>query len=83
MGLELVGGWRCDIAIVGSVAIAPSDRSRLYLVLAGGGVLGVLYVFCLILFYQGIWVPLVPSALVLVATGGTVAIYLFLQQSRT
>ncbi|MCC5660811.1 CHASE2 domain-containing protein [Nostoc sp. XA010] len=75
---SVVGG---AISIAGSVAIAPSDRSRLYLVLAGGGVLGVLYVFCLILFYQGIWVPLVPSALVLVATGGTVAIYLFLQQS--
>ena len=70
---SVVGG---AIGIAGSVAIALSDRSRLYLVLAGGGVLGVLYVFCLILFYQGIWVPLVPSALVLVATGGTMAIYL-------
>ncbi|MCC5663633.1 CHASE2 domain-containing protein [Nostoc sp. CHAB 5784] len=69
------------LRIVGSVAIAWCDRSRLDLILAGGGVLGVLYVFCLILFYQGIWVPLVPSALVLVATGGTVAIYLFSQQS--
>ena len=76
---SVVGG---AIGIAGSVAIAPSDRSRLYLILAGGGVLGVLYVFCLILFYQGIWVPLVPSALVLVATGGTVAIYLFSQQSN-
>jgi len=75
---SVVGG---AFAVAGSVAIALSDRSRLYLVLAGGGVLGVLYVFCLILFYQGIWVPLVPSALVLVATGGTVATYLFLQQS--
>ncbi|MDZ8224920.1 CHASE2 domain-containing protein [Nostoc sp. ChiVER01] len=77
---SVVGG---TFAVAGSVAIAPSDQSRLYLILAGGGVLGVLYVFCLILFYQGIWVPLVPSALVLVATGGTVAIYLFSQQSRT
>ncbi|WP_375513681.1 CHASE2 domain-containing protein [uncultured Nostoc sp.] len=75
---SVVGG---AFGVAGSVAIAPSDRSRLYLVLAGGGVLGVLYVFCLIFFYQGIWVPLVPSALVLVATGGTVATYLFLQQS--
>ncbi|MBW4424332.1 MAG: CHASE2 domain-containing protein [Nostoc desertorum CM1-VF14] len=75
---SVVGG---AFAVAGSVAIALSDRSRLYLILAGGGVLGVLYVLCLILFYQGIWVPLVPSALVLVATGGTVAIYLFLQQS--
>ncbi|MEH2326429.1 MAG: CHASE2 domain-containing protein [Nostoc sp.] len=70
---SVVGG---AVGYAGSVAIAWCDRSRLYLVLAGGGLLGVLYVFCLILFYQGIWVPLVPSALVLVATGGTVAIYL-------
>lgn len=76
---SVVGG---AFAVAGSVAIALSDRSRLYLVLAAGGVLGVLYVFCLILFYQGIWVPLVPSALILVATGGTVAIYLFSQQSN-
>ncbi|BBD69322.1 adenylate cyclase [Nostoc commune NIES-4072] len=76
---SVVGG---AFAAAGSVAIAASDRSRLYLVLAAGGVLGVLYAFCLILFYQGIWVPLVPSALVLVATGGTVAIYLFSQQSN-
>ncbi len=83
---EVLWVWSWSVAggafaIAGSVAIAPSDRSRLYLILAAGGVLGVLYVFCLILFYQGIWVPLVPSALVLVATGGTVAIYLFSQQS--
>ncbi|MEA5626052.1 CHASE2 domain-containing protein [Nostoc sp. UHCC 0251] len=69
------------LSIAGLQAIAPSNRSRLYLVLAGGGVLGVLYVSCLILFYQGIWVPLVPSALILVATGGTVAVYLSLQQN--
>jgi CHASE2 domain-containing sensor protein len=75
---SVVGG---AFAVAGSVAIAASDRSKLYLVLAGGGVLALLYVFCLILFYQGIWVPLVPSALVLVTSGGTVAIYLFSQQS--
>ncbi|MEH2071494.1 MAG: CHASE2 domain-containing protein [Nostoc sp.] len=76
---SVVGG---AIGVAGSVAIAPSDRSRLYLILAAAGVLGVLYVFCLILFYKGIWVPLVPSALVLVVTGSTVATYVFLQQSR-
>ncbi|MCC5648398.1 CHASE2 domain-containing protein [Nostoc sp. XA013] len=75
---SVVGG---AIGYAGLQAIAPSDRSRPYLVLAGGGILALLYVFCLILFYQGIWVPLVPSALVLVASGGTVAIYLFSQQS--
>ena len=75
---SVIGG---AFGIAGSVAIAWGYGSRLYLVLAGGGVVGVLYVFCLILFYQGIWVPLVPSALVLVATGSIVTIYLFSQQS--
>ena len=75
---SVIGG---AFGVAGSVAIAWGYGSRLYLVLAGGGVVGVLYVFCLILFYQGIWVPLVPSALVLVATGSIVTIYLFSQQS--
>jgi CHASE2 domain-containing sensor protein len=75
---SVVGG---AIGYAGLQVIAASARSRLYLVLAGGGVLALLYVFCLILFSQGIWVPLVPSALVLVTSGGTVAIYLFSQQS--
>lgn len=78
-GWSVVGG---AIAFT-IVQIFPwSDRSGVYLVLAEGGVFGVLYVVCLILFYQGIWVPLVPSALVLVATGGTVAIYLLSQQRQ-
>lgn len=80
-----VWGWS---VVGGAIAVAVlqilpwRDRSGLYLVLAGGCVLVVLYVLCLILFYQGIWVPLVPSALVLVVTGGTIAIYLSLQPSQ-
>ncbi|MDZ8065157.1 MAG: CHASE2 domain-containing protein [Nostoc sp. DedQUE08] len=78
-GWSVVGG---AIAFT-VVQIFPwRDRSGVYLVLAQGGVFGVLYVLCLILFYQGIWVPLVPSALVLVVTGGTVAIYLLSQQRQ-
>jgi CHASE2 domain-containing sensor protein len=72
-----VWGW----SVVGG-AIAWRYQSGRYLILAGGGAIGVLYVVCLILFCQGIWVPLVPSAFVLVVTGGTVAIYLTSQQSQ-
>ncbi|MEH2084313.1 MAG: CHASE2 domain-containing protein [Nostoc sp.] len=57
-------------------------RSRLYLLVTAAGVLGGLYILCLILFYQGIWVPLVPSTLVLVLTGSTVVIYLSTQQGQ-
>ncbi|MEH2002265.1 MAG: CHASE2 domain-containing protein [Nostoc sp.] len=78
-GWAVVGG---AIAFVVLQTFPWRDRSRLYLLLAGGGILGGLYIVCLILFYQGIWVPLVPSTLVLVLTGGTVAIYLSSQQSQ-
>ena len=80
-----VWGWS---VVGGAIAFAVlqilpwRDRSGLYLVLAGGGVFIVLYVLCLIFFYQGIWLPLVPSALVLVITGETMAIYLSLQSSQ-
>ncbi len=72
-----VWGW----SVIGG-AIALACRSGLYLILAGGGALSVLYVLCLVLLCQGIWVPLVPSALVLVVTGGTVAIYLASKSQR-
>lgn len=61
-----VWGW----SAIGGV-IAWRCRSGLYLILMGGGALGVLYVISLVLFSLGSWVPLVPSALVLVVTGGT------------
>lgn len=64
-------------------AIALSCRLRLYLILAGGGALLVLYVLCLVLLSLGSWVPLVPSALALVLTGGAVAIYLASQDQRS
>ncbi|MBW4687828.1 MAG: CHASE2 domain-containing protein [Komarekiella atlantica HA4396-MV6] len=69
---SVVGG---AISVVVLQAIARRDRSALYLILASGSTLLVLYVLCLVLLNQGRWVPLVPSALVLVVTGGAVAIY--------
>ncbi|MBR8840888.1 MAG: CHASE2 domain-containing protein [Stigonema ocellatum SAG 48.90 = DSM 106950] len=72
-----VWGW----SVIGG-AIAWRCGSGLYLILAGGGALLVLYVLCLVLLCQGSWVPLVPSALVLVFTGGIVAIYLASESQR-
>jgi CHASE2 domain-containing sensor protein len=72
-----VWGW----SVVGG-AITWRYRSGRHLILAGGGAIGVLYVFCFILFCQGIWVPLVPSALVLVMTGGAIVIYPTLQPNQ-
>ncbi len=64
-GWSLLGGaiaWRC--------------RSLLHLGLAGGVAVGVLYGFCFVLITRGGWVPLVPSAIALVTTSGSVAAYL-------
>lgn len=62
-----VWGW----SLVGGL-LAWRFRSLVYLGLAVGAALGILYGLCFVLLIQGAWVPLVPSALVLVATGGSV-----------
>lgn len=50
-------------------------RSRLHLVMVGGAAQGVLYVICLGMLIQGSWIPLVPSALALIVTSGSVMLY--------
>ena len=60
-GWSLVGGllaWRC--------------RTPLSLGIAVGAALGTLYGLCFALLTQGGWAPLVPSALAMVATSGSV-----------
>ncbi|NES25109.1 MAG: CHASE2 domain-containing protein, partial [Symploca sp. SIO3E6] len=56
-------------------------RFRLWLQLAlVTGTLGLLYSLSLVLLIQGSWVPLVPSAIALVSTGGMVIAYTSKQQ---
>ena len=62
-----VWGW----SLFGGV-LACRIRNSLHLGLAGGATLGVLYGLSFGLICQGGWVPLVPSALALVVTGGSV-----------
>ncbi len=70
-------GWIWIWAVVGGL-LAYRFRSPLVLVLAGGTTIGVLYGFCLFLFVQGRWVPLVPAGLAFVgAIGSTLMIYRF------
>jgi CHASE2 domain-containing sensor protein len=65
-----IWGW----SLVGG-AIAWCLRWRLLLRLGLVAVtLGTLYGICFVLLLQGAWVPLVPSALALVVTGGSVVI---------
>jgi CHASE2 domain-containing sensor protein len=66
MGLELVFVGR-------HTGVADSQFLRLGL--AGGAALGILYGLSFGLICQGGWVPLVPSGLALVITGGTVVIH--------
>lgn len=70
-GWSLVGGvltWRC--------------RSLLRLGV-NGTALGTLYLVCCVLLIQGGWVPLVPSALALLATSGSVVIYMGSRASKS
>ncbi|HEY9846035.1 MAG TPA: CHASE2 domain-containing protein, partial [Candidatus Caenarcaniphilales bacterium] len=65
-----VWGW----SLVGGL-IARWNRAPLRLGLTGAKALGTLYGLCLGLLIQGGWVPLVPAALALIATGGSVVAY--------
>lgn len=71
--------WIWSWSLIGGV-IAWRDRSTIRLLLLGSSV-GILYLLCLILFCSGVWVPFVPSVLVLVVTGSS-AIYFNSQQSQ-
>ena len=65
-----VWGW----SAVG-IALAWHCRSRIYLILVGVGALSILYAFCLVLLCQGYWIPLVPTALVLIVTIGSFVVF--------
>jgi CHASE2 domain-containing sensor protein len=58
-------------------------ESLLYLGLAGGAATLVLYQVCLVILTQGGWMPLVPSALALFATGSILVIYEIRGQMRS
>jgi len=60
---------------VGEAAPKGLGKSLLYLGLAGGAATLVLHQVCLVILTQGGWMPLVPSALALFATGSILVIY--------
>ncbi len=71
-----IWGW----SVVGGI-LAWRVRHPMRLGLAGAATLGVLYGLSFNLLTQGCWVPLVPSALVLVFTGASVLAYNVFQAS--
>ena len=66
--------WVWSWSLLGGI-LAWRIRNFLRLGLAGGTALGILYGLSFGLICQGGWVPLVPSALALVITGGSVVIH--------
>ncbi len=72
-----IWGWA-----IGGGVLAWRYRSTVMLVLVAGSAIGVLYTLCFYLLTQGKWVPLVPSALSLVVTGGNVVAYLVFLDKR-
>ncbi len=63
--------WILGWSLVGGL-LAWRLRNLVILVPVGVGVAGILFGLCRLLFIQGTWVPLVPSALGLVVTGAVV-----------
>lgn len=57
--------WIWVWSLVGGILVWYGRTRRLFLVLAGGIALGILYLFCWGLLIQGIWAPLVPSVFAL------------------
>ncbi|KAM3102342.1 CHASE2 domain-containing protein [Phormidesmis sp. 146-12] len=69
-----VGGW----SLVGGILVL-SIRSPLHLGLASSVALGTLSAGCFILLLRGGWMPVIPAAVSLVATGGSVVAYTIYQ----
>jgi CHASE2 domain-containing sensor protein len=65
-----IWGW----SLVGGVFVWRI-RSLLYLGLASGAALGILFGLCFVFLLKGGWMPLVPSALALVVTSGSLVVY--------
>ncbi len=65
-----VGAW----AMVGAT-LALQLRSRWHRGVAGCGAVGCLYGVCFLLLLKGGWLPLVPSALALIGSGYSVAVF--------
>jgi CHASE2 domain-containing sensor protein len=72
-----VWGW----SLVGGLIVWRIHR-KMYLVLATTTAIGVLYGVCFGLLTQGGWVPLVPSALALIATCGSASAYTASQKPK-
>ena len=74
--------WLWSWALVGGL-LTSFFLTPLRLGLAGGATLFVIYGVCFILLLQGGWVPLVPSALSGIATGGIVVAYIRFNMSKS
>jgi CHASE2 domain-containing sensor protein len=67
---------------IGGGIIAWYFRSPLHLGIAIVTNLAILYGVCLYVLIQGLWIPLVPSALVFVASSAIVAVYTASQRQK-
>ena len=74
--------WLWSWALVGGLLVS-FFWTPLRLGLASGAALFVLYGVCFVLLLEGGWVPLVPSALSGIATGGIVVAYIRFNMSKS
>ena len=72
--------WVWSWALVGGV-VTCYFRKRIYLVLTMTSLIGIEYFLSyFILFSKGVWIPLIPSVLVLIFTGSVILIYFNYQE---
>jgi CHASE2 domain-containing sensor protein/tRNA A-37 threonylcarbamoyl transferase component Bud32 len=66
--------WLCAWSIIGNI-LAWRVRHPLILLLVGGTALIGLAVICTVVFWQGIWIPVIPPGMGLVMSGMSTMIY--------
>ena len=71
-----IGGW----SIAGGI-ISWGIKGKSHLVFIATTAMGILYFSCWSLLLQGVWIPLVPSAIAFLLTGGSVKLIYSAQQN--
>ncbi|BCL33957.1 CHASE2 domain-containing protein [Nostoc sp. MS1] len=81
--------WIWSWSLIGGLIALGYERqsgvvhhSGIRLLVLGSGAISILYLLCFVFFTSGVWLPLVPSVIVLVVTGGINVICLNEQRSQ-
>lgn len=83
--LAWIGFWAVAggmVAVIWCAQSKSAPKAPIYLILAAVVAIGALYLLCFLWLLHGIWVPLVPSIMAFLGTGGSLVVG-HLSRSRT